>query len=179
MTDEYTKQLEKQLEEMQQQLSKTQVDLEAANAIIQRNNVQSDDVYTPLPAEIMDGWRLFSITDAPGSNRVWFHLKRPLWGLFKNTEETFNFVGTFSAHGNRSFQVEYFSYPNMVEYTSWSNEKKLILCKAMMTISRQNKFLYVGINKGNWQAVPYGILGGTPERSRKLVDGKIVIEDLP
>jgi hypothetical protein len=176
VSDDYTKQLEKQIEEMQQQLSKTQVDLEAANAIIQRNNVQSDDVYTPLDSEQIDGWSLYSIKSAASANYVWFHLKRPLWGLFKNTEENFNFVVACISQSSTSFTTKFYSYPDSKVIESYDDEKKHKLCDSMLNIARQNKFAFIGNHGGGFVALPHGILPG-PTRSRSLVAGKIIIKD--
>lgn len=176
MTD-YTTELEKQIEDLQKQLSKSQVELEDANKIIKRNNIHSDDVYTPLESERIEGWYLYNIVEAASSNRVWFHLKRNLWGFFKNTEESFNFVTACDSASTNSFNVKFYSYPKGEHYTTYGEEKKHTLCDGMFNIARQNKFIYVGTHKGAFAALPYGILT-SPSRSRNLVNGKIVIKDL-
>jgi hypothetical protein len=169
--NDYIKILEEQNEHLKEKLSKAESDLVNANKLINSKNLDSD-VYTPLDSEIIDGWQLFDIRAGVCSHVLWFHLKRTKKGWFKITEQNYYFTVSCIEKPNNRFNTEFYSYPDGIQLGISTSK----MCNAVFYIARQNNFVYIGNKNNCFTVLPY--MNPSPTRKKKLVSGKIVIEDV-
>lgn len=147
-SDEYTKQLEAENEELRDQLAKAQQEVESfKKKCIDPELNPLKKLYKPLDVELHNGFQLYSIDRSYGSGSLKFHCVKYTRSWLRRPK-TFNlhFSASIVFTNNNSFSVSYHDYPSGCRLYESKDEK---FCNFMLNVARQNGFIYIGLDKSN------------------------------
>ncbi len=159
MVDEaYVKSIEQDNEKLRQKLADTQELLDVAEERLRVANLQdANETYKPLDNEVIDGYRLFNVTDTPLTNTILFTCVAETRSFFgKIRQDMFLFRANFVSTSQSQFSTNLFRYPDGRNLDYSDMEKWKNIAVQMVTVARQNGFMTVGnVIGGSFVAVPY------------------------
>jgi hypothetical protein len=159
MVDEaYVKSIEADNEKLRQKLSDTQELLDVAEERLRVADLQdNNEAYNPLDNEVVDGFRLHSVTEAPITDSLLFTCVKNYRSFFgKKKQKVFMFRIVITPTAGKRFSTSYSRYPDGRDLDYSDMDMWLALAKQMFEVARQNRFITVAnVTSGGYCIAPY------------------------